>query len=91
MDRELTITLSDEQAHFIEQRVESGEFASVDAAIVAAIDALAIESSFAPIPDDVLRRLVEEGRTNKTRHSPEQVHSALMAHHLKGVAETPRR
>lgn len=56
------ITLDEEQVAALRQRVESGEFPSIDAAIAAAVEAF--ELDLPPIGDVDFGALAEEGLTS---------------------------
>lgn len=77
MEREITITVTDEEARRIDERVAAGEFASA-----AELAHAAVSSVLAPpdvdIPDDVLRQLLEEDDADD--HSDEMTGEELRAH-----------
>ncbi len=59
MEREITITVTDEEARRIEERVAAGEFESASEYVHATISTALAEQGF-DIPDDVLLALLEE-------------------------------
>jgi Arc/MetJ-type ribon-helix-helix transcriptional regulator len=89
MDREITITISDDEARRIQQRVEAGEFRSASEYVRAAMShyALDAEPEWIP-PDDVLRQLVEESLRDPRRLSREEVHRSIMERHKQRINET---
>lgn len=59
MEREITITVTDEEARRIEERVASGEFESATELVHAAVVTFT-EGDRQPLSDDLVRQLIEE-------------------------------
>jgi Arc/MetJ-type ribon-helix-helix transcriptional regulator len=78
------ITLDEEQVAVLRQRVASGEFPSIDAAIAAALEAF--ELDLPPIGDVDLDALAEEGLKsgNFLKWDPDAFLAELQARPVKG-------
>jgi Arc/MetJ-type ribon-helix-helix transcriptional regulator len=61
MEREITITVNDEQAQRIEERVAAGEYSSAADYVQAAVDNFVLfASNGPPLSDELLRQLIQE-------------------------------
>lgn len=89
MDREITITVSDEEARLIDERVRSGDFASPADVVRAALDWFA--GANADVDADALRQLVEEAKSDPSPDIPadeafEQVRRYIRSRGESGAA-----
>jgi Arc/MetJ-type ribon-helix-helix transcriptional regulator len=87
VDREITITVSEEEARRIQDRVDAGEFASPAEFVKAAVSLVVDAEPEWTLPDDVLKRLVEEAVSDpRPSLTPEEVHRQLLELHDSHVA-----
>ena len=88
MEREITITLSDEEARHVQERVDAGEYASVSDVVKAALQHYMLEDDPSWIPsDEVLRELVQEAIDDpRPSLTPDEVREQLRAHHERRIA-----
>ena len=77
MSRQITITVSDEEAQKIDERVAAGDYASPEEFVEAAVTFFELEPDWMP-PDDVLKALVEEALEDPRRYMTEEVHEYIL-------------
>ena len=87
MDREITITVTDDEARRIDERVASGEFESAADVVRAALATLDASDADLSVPADELRRLVDEALTDPRPPVPAVVAFARLRSRIQAHAD----
>ena len=70
MDKELTVTITEEEARLIDEQVHSGAFASADEVVRAALDTFARAEAKEREEMERLRRLIQESFDDPRQNVP---------------------